>query len=244
MNPPTLTVSRRPAGEKASLLRRRGTVPGILYGHRVGNVSLACDEKILEKVLRSAGESTIIELHLEKTSVPVLVHEVQRHPVNSRISHVDFYALDLSKKVRTSVPTVAVGLSLAVKDLGGILVHQMQAVKVECLPKDLPASIEVDISGLANFHDKVTVASLHVDPAVKVLEDKEETVFTVVPPREEEKEEEKPVVAVEGVTPEGETVVAAEGAAPAEAEATKPTSAPAGATAGKKGGAKEKPDKK
>jgi large subunit ribosomal protein L25 len=210
MTAPSLAVSRRTLESAAKVLRRKGIIPGVLYGHKVGNLPIACEEKVLERVLQSAARGAIIELQLEHSTLPALVQDVQRNPVSDRVIHVDFHAIDLSKKVRTKIQTVPVGISPAVKEFEGVLIHQMQQVEVECLPQDLPKAIEVDISGLLHFHDKITIADLRVGRGMRILEEDGEVVFTVVPPREE-KEEEVPAVVeaaaevTEGgaVTPEG-----------------------------------------
>lgn len=208
----SLTVSsRKAAGKKVKLLRRQGRIPGVLYGYKVENQPIECQEQEFHKIFVKAGESTIVDLSLDKRKIPVLIHQIAMDPVSGKYAHVDFLALDLTKEVTTRVPLRTTGEAPGAKELGGILIHQREALTVRCLPKDLPHVIDVDISSLKNFHDTVTVSGLTLPLNVKVEENPDEILVSLQPPRKEE--EETPLAAVEAVAAEG---VATEGAVPAD----------------------------
>lgn len=213
-----LETSARPVAAKAKNLRRQGKIPAVYYGRGKTSLSLQLDYHTFRKIFEKAGENTLIDLSVDGKKVPVLVHDVQFDPVTDAISHVDFIHVDMEKEVTTSVKVVVVGLAPAVKNLGGILDLQKHEIKIRCLPKNLIHSIEVDVSGIVDFHTSVHVKELKVPTTVKVLDNPEDTVVTATPPRAEE--EAKPAEAVAAAVPgtEGAAVPAA-GAAPAEGAA-------------------------
>lgn len=216
---PLLTVQTRSArGKHAKALRRQNKVIGVLYGFKVENTPIECMEKEFHKVYVQAGESTIVDLQLEKKSIPVLIHDIAFDPITGQYTHVDFLALDLTKEVTTHVPLTLTGESSGVKELGGVLVRNRDTLTVRCLPKNLPHAIEVDISSLQNFHDSITVSALRIPANVKIEEKPDEIIASLIPPRKEE--EVAPAVTAEAVPAEGAVEGAA--AAPTEGAAAAP----------------------
>lgn len=198
-----LTASARAGG--ARKVRNLGFVPGVIYGHGITNQSVQIEAKTFQKAFEAAGETTLIELTVAGTVYPVLIRELQFHPLKDTITHVDFYRVNLSEKVKAEVPLEAVNEAPAVKDLSGILVRNIDALEIEALPQDLPHEIKVDISVLTNFDQVIHVKDLAVPAGVKVLADPEDVVMLVQPPRSEEElaqlseEAKEDVQAVEGV---------------------------------------------
>lgn len=216
---------------KPKHLRLKGRIPAVCYGKGRENIHVEMDYIPFVKAFKKAGENTIIDLSVgEGKQFPVLVHDLTFDPVTDEVAHVDFVFVDMAKEVTTSVKVHFVGVSLAVKDLGGILTTQKPEIRIRCLPKDLIHSIEVDISPIVDFRTSVHVKDLKVPGTIKVLDDQEAVVVTATPPKVEE-EVAKPAeaVAVEGAAP-------AEGATPAGAAPV------AGAEAGEK--KEKKADKK
>jgi large subunit ribosomal protein L25 len=206
----TITLKAEPRSQKrAKDLRKEKRVPGVLYGFDVENQPLECNEQAFHRVFVQAGESTVIDLDLSGSTVPVLIHEVSFDPVTSAYAHVDFFAPDMTKEVTAKIALRITGEAPAVKNLGAILVRNRDTVTVRCLPKDLPHDIPVDISLLENFHDAVLVSALSLPSTVAVLEEGDEIVASVQPPRKEE-EGEKAAPAegevAEGMAAEGEAV--------------------------------------
>lgn len=221
LNPSLNAFSRQIRGKKTKHLRKRGRIPAVVYGYEVKNQSVECAEQEFHKVFVKAGESTVVDLTIDKKKVPVLIHHLTCDPVTGQYAHIDFLAIDLTKEVTTHVPLRMIGVAPGVTELGGVLVHPRETLTVRCLPKDLPHAIDVDISSLKNFHDAVTVAALTLPPNVKVAEKAEEILVSLQPPRKEE--EVAPVVA-EAATAEG---AAAAGAPVAEgADASEKKGAP------------------
>ncbi|TSC72892.1 MAG: large subunit ribosomal protein L25 [Parcubacteria group bacterium Gr01-1014_38] len=183
-------VPRAQAG-RVNRLRREGFVPAILYGHGQSPFPLAVDARALSGVLRTVSSSTLLTLAVRGSDARrVLIQEVQHDPLTGHPLHVDFHQVDLKEKIRANVPVRAVGVSPAVKDLGGVLVQSIAEIEVEALPQDLPKEITMDLSKLATFVDRITVADLPIPPEVEVDARREDVVAVVSPPRTEEEIEE------------------------------------------------------
>ena len=181
--------NRTETGKQISKLRNQGLIPAVLYGKKVQNTNLSVNAGEFEKLLKKAGESTIVELVTDDNKKhSVIIHDVQYHFLKSHPIHVDFYEVSMTDKLKAHVTLEFKGESKAVKTLGGVLMKLLSEIEVECLPADLPHNVEVDISGLNTFSDTVHVRDLKVSPKVKILTSGEETVAKVQPPRNVEAE--------------------------------------------------------
>ena len=187
---------RQITGKQVAQLRRQGYVPAVIYGNNLENDLIQIEAKALRKVLAQAGTHQLIALQVgDKRPRMTLARELQIDSIKRSYLHVDFYAVNMKEKVTAQVPVVFEGVSPAVKDLDGILVHGMTEVEIECLPGDLIAAIEVNIESLVELDDMITVADLKVPSSITVLSDPESMVAKVEAPRIEEEavEEEAPV---------------------------------------------------
>jgi large subunit ribosomal protein L25 len=207
-------TKREVSGKKVKSLRIAGKLPAVLYGHNVETQQIEISEKDFAQAFKSAGESTLIDLAVDGKSQPVLIHEVQHHYLHGKPIHVDFYAVNMTEKIKVKVPVHFNGEAGAVKALGGTLVKNLSEIEVECLPGDIPQAFEVDISSLETFEDAIRVSSLKVEKNVTVMTPADEVIVTVAAPRTEEEmnalnaEIKEDVTAVEGVV-KPEPVVAA-----------------------------------
>ncbi|MDO8648561.1 MAG: 50S ribosomal protein L25 [Candidatus Peregrinibacteria bacterium] len=202
-----LQASARDTTSGAKALRRSGQVPCIVYGNKVPNAQLQCPENALRNAYVKAGKSSLVELDAAGKKIPVLFHTIDLDPVTDRLSHVDFYAVDLKKEVEALVALRFEGESLAVKEHGGILVTPLTSVKVKCLPSNLPHDLPVSIVSLVELHMSLTVADIALPNGVIVLDAPTTVIATVQEPRAEE------VVEAPVAPAEGEAAVAgAEGA--------------------------------
>lgn len=171
---------------------------GILYGSKTENQPLFVNLGEFKKVWKQAGESTIVELEFQTKNIPVLIYSVGLDPLSNEPRHVDFYAVDMSKKITASVPLSFVGESPAVK-IGGILVKVLHELEVEALPKDLPSELEADISSLKTFEDKITTGDIKVAGEVKIMAEPDEMVAFVEKAAEEEIEEPEQETKIEDI---------------------------------------------
>jgi large subunit ribosomal protein L25 len=190
---------RKDFGKKTEKIRQQGLVPSILYGPKVENIPLEIDLKEFEKAYKEAGESSLIEVKVDKKTFLVLIHAVEIDAVSQKPIHVDFYQPKLDEEIEATVPLVFEGESLAVKDFGGTLVKNVHELEVKALPQDLPHEIRVDISVLKTFDDSIAVKDLVLpgEGKVKILKEPEERIVFVAEPEKVEEElsktvEEKP----------------------------------------------------
>jgi large subunit ribosomal protein L25 len=219
-----LKASARAKGNPNEL-RRANAVPCVLYGNAVKSTNIQCVSMELTKAFTKAGENTLVDLDIDGTKVPVLFHELQYDPITGRITHVDFYAVNLKKEIEAPVPLRFTGESLAVKDFAAVLVTVQNHVTVRCLPMALPRDIEVSLTQLTQLHAAVKVSDLNVPAGVTIL-DNPETVLVIA--QEQRKEEEvaaAPAATAEGVPAAG--TATAEGVPAAGAAAAPEAAAPA-----------------
>lgn len=166
-------------------LRAKGLVPGVVYGGGRAAVTIAFDVAKFERLLATShgGVNTIIDLAgpAPVAGKTVIAKELQREAVRGRITHVDFYEVDLTTKIDVEVPIHLVGSPIGVVN-GGVLDQQLRELELMCLPNAIPDSIEVDVSGLdlgSNLH----VRDLRVPEGIDVKSDGDLTVATVLIPR-------------------------------------------------------------
>lgn len=157
----TRDAAAKPRDVRSSTPKR---VTAEFYGAGKENRQISLDYQEFRRILRDAGESSVIDLTIdEKDTEKVLVHDVQYHPITDEFLHVDFLNVDMNKPVTTHVPLSFTGESVAVKQLGGLLMHLKDSIEIRCLPADLPHDIQVDVSTLENFGDSIQVADLTLD---------------------------------------------------------------------------------
>ena len=201
-------------------VRAMHRVPAIMYGHglKPQSISVGCSE--FNKLLQSAGYSSLVDLSVDMESpIKVLIKEVQVEPLSMDPSHVDFYQVRMDEELTADIPLKFVGESRAVKEDGGTLIKSLDKIVVRCLPGNLPHEIEVALNTLITFEDAVTVASLVLPSGVVAMTDGKLTIATVARPMTEEelkKLEASTVADVTTVKTEGEEKKAAEEAKKAE----------------------------
>jgi large subunit ribosomal protein L25 len=200
-----LEASKRTVlGRHVRRLRAEGRVPGVVYGHHTASEAVAVDGGEFRKVFAKAGRTHLVDLVLDGgRPEKVLIKEVQKHPRHEGPQHVDLYRIDLKEKLQLEVPITIVGESPAVKQGDGDLLISLHAIRIECLPSDIPESIEVDVSELLEIDDAIRVHDLKFPESVTVLTGPEEMIVKVQAHRVAE----EPVAEAEGLE-EGE---AAEG---------------------------------
>ncbi len=158
----------------------------IVYGPGSENTMIKLKINDFVKVYEKAGESNLIELDVDGAGkIQVLIKEYQKSPLKGFFTHVDFYKVDMSKEVSAEIPLSFIGESKAVKELGALFIKNIDSLEVECLPKDLVDHIDVDISGLLEFGDVIQVKDIRVSASLKILNNLDDAVVSVVEPRED-----------------------------------------------------------
>lgn len=189
----------------ARQLRRAGRIPGVVYGHDAPQ-ALSVDEKDFFKAFNAITESTIIKLTVGSQERDVLIKTYDEDIRTGKILHIDFYEIERGKKLRTHIEVELVGSPRGVRE-GGVLEHSLYELEIECLPKDIPEHITVEIGDLETGHS-LHVSDIVIPEGVRVLNSPEQTVVAVVMPKaieeEETEEEEMEDVVGEEVEEEGE----------------------------------------
>ena len=190
---PKLAAAKRTiTGKKVAYLRRDGRLPAVVFGRGLESDSVSLDTHEFEVLRRHAGPNTLIDLSVDgATAAPVLVSDVQLHRVTRRPLHVDLYVVRMTEELTVDVALVSEGISEAVENGGGTLLHVIDHVRVRALPDHLPESIHYSIDSLATFDDAIHVRDLVIPSDATLLTDLDEVVAKVLPPRVEE----EPVVA-------------------------------------------------
>lgn len=185
----TLPALKRDKGA-ASLasLRVTGSIPAVVYGAHQASTPISVDAKAFAKVLREAGEATVVSLSGLGASLPTLIHEVARDPITDHPRHIDFYAITKGEKVEVAIPLSFVGESAAVA-AGANLVKVLHEIGVKADPMHLPHDIEVDLSALAAIDDKIHARDIKLPSGIELITEPEE-VIALAQAVVEEKEEE------------------------------------------------------
>ena len=182
------SLSRRGGAKR---LRATGRVPAIIYGRQAKPQNLEVNAKELEELIHhSASENMLVDLSVESDARPkrlALVQEIQHHPLEGDMLHVDFHEVAENEKVVVHVPLETVGEAAGVKTGGGVLEHILFKLKVRSLPKDLPEQIIVDVSHL-ELGKAVHLGEIKAPAGVEILGDKKIPVVAVALPRSEEEE--------------------------------------------------------
>jgi large subunit ribosomal protein L25 len=168
--------------EKAKGLRGEGYVPGVVYGHGESAVPIALEKKNLSQILEKAhGDNIVFNVRIDgQGEAKAILKEVQRDPVTREITHVDFQHIHAGEALTVQVPVLLTGSSPGVKQ-GGILEHTLRKVQARCLPSQIPDHFIVDISNLS-LGDSLHVKDIDAGP-VKILEDMDAAIVSVVVPR-------------------------------------------------------------
>lgn len=204
--------------KKVKSLRKEGILPCNVFGKKIKSQAIMLPLNDFLTAYTKAGETGLIELSIGTSKSPVLVSEVQLHPVTGTPLHVDFRQVDLKEKVVATVPFVIVGESPAEKTGLGNVVQHLSEVEVEALPMDLPDEFEVDSSILTEVDQAIAIKDLTFDKSKLTLEADPEQIIVKVEPLQKEEVVVAPVTEDASVSPEAGSEVKPEAGAPEEKE--------------------------
>ncbi|HQK99099.1 MAG TPA: 50S ribosomal protein L25, partial [Bacteroidia bacterium] len=179
----SITTQKRESTGKGSVkkYRNQGLIPCIVYDSKAKCKSILVNEKEFNQLFANIGEHTLITLDVDGKQDDVLVKDYQEHPVTERILHIDFYKVDPNKKIKTRIPIHSKGLPVGVRT-GGILEHYLHSLYIECLPKDIPHQIEVEVSSL-ELNQGIYVRDLKLGDKIKIHTPEDQAIFIVHTPR-------------------------------------------------------------
>ncbi len=171
-----------------SALRSAGSSPAVVYGAHHESTPITIDAIAFGKILKEAGEATIVSLSGLGAALPTLIHEVDFDPIKGFPRHVDFYAVTKGEKVQVAIPLNFIGASAAV-EAGANLVKVLHEIEVEADPMNLPHAIDVDLSTLVELNSQIHVKDLIIPAGVKPMLEPEEVVVLTQEIAAEKKEE-------------------------------------------------------
>jgi len=170
--------SRQKSGSaEARRMRKSGRIPAVIYGRQGKSVSIDMDNTEFLKGTKGISESTIVKVEVDGKSYDAFVKDTQRNIIDGKVLHIDFYEVESGVVLRAKVSLIFKGNPVGVRE-GGMLETPVHEIEVECLPKDLPERIEIDISGLKVNHS-IHVRDIPLAADVKVLSNLDQTVALV-----------------------------------------------------------------
>ncbi len=156
---------RETLGKKNRHIRKEGEIPAVVFGKGMESVNVALDYNSFEKTFKQSGETDLIDLSAESDKYKVLIKDVQFNPITTRFSHVSFYKPDLTVKTEAQVPVEVIGEenNELIKSGAALALQLVQEITVEALPEDIPHSFTIDISGITEIGQGVSVSQLEYD---------------------------------------------------------------------------------
>jgi large subunit ribosomal protein L25 len=195
---------RKDVGKLVKNVRRDGFIPAIVYGYKQEPMPISLEKRSSTLILNKVSGSTMLTLNIEGKEYSTLVRDVQRDHLRNEFLHLDFLVVSLTEKLRTAVSITLVGDAAVLKEYEALIVAGITEVEVEALPQDLPETIEVDVSGLAEIGDAIYLKDVPSPANVEILTDPEELIAVASAVKEEAVEEEVEAVleGEEGAEPE------------------------------------------
>lgn len=193
----TLPIISRDEAVSINKLRDNGSVPAVIYGPKQEPINISLDAKAFDKLRKTSGESTIIELTGLDKPIEVLIKGVDFNPMKKQVMHVDFYAIERGKEMTVHVALEFTGEAPVEHTKEGSVTKVLHEVEVTCMPNNLPSHIEVDLSTLITVEDKIHIKDLKVGKGVTILADAEDSVVVVTPAKSEVEAEEEEANAVD-----------------------------------------------
>jgi len=155
-------------------IRDKGHVPAVVYGQHMASTSIEVDRKELDDIIRHHGTNVMLDLQLGTNEVSVMLKDIQRNPLTKEIIHLDFQEVSHNEPIHTTVPIKLVGRG-RVESKDGVVQQQLRELHIECLPKFIPDSIEVDVTVLSPGHP-LRVADMEFGRELSVLNDPQEII--------------------------------------------------------------------
>ena len=205
---------RTVVGKGLNAMRREGQVPAVIHNHGSESIHVMAAEKELVRIYKEAGKHHPLNLEVGGKKYLALIKDVHFNPVKHELQHIVFQAIRQNEKVEAEVPIKLEG-EIPAEKVGLMVLHQLDAVQIEALPRNLPDEIIVDVTSLAELHDKITVEDLQVPEGVTILTDLDHPIATVVETKAQISEE------AEAEEAEGEAGESTEGEGNAEESANK-----------------------
>lgn len=198
--------TRNEKNDKPKKVRTSGYIPAVVYGAGFDNVNIKIKQNEFDHAFRLAGESNLINLSIDnKESIKVIVKDLQKNNIRGNVTHIDFYQINMNKKITTEIPLNFIGESSVVKELGGTIVKNTDSLEVECLPGNLVDHIDIDLSKLKTFADLIRLNDIELPHGMTLVSHTNEVVVSASEVAKEE-EVKQPVAEVAPEVKAGEAV--------------------------------------
>lgn len=189
-------------GKKVNRLRRAGILPATVYGKGIGPFAVQLSAREFEQTFKQSGRTSLIDVTVPgEPTRSVFVHAVQRHPVRRDVIHVDFLAVDLTHDITVAVPLHFAGEPDIAKRGEGVVNHLLNALEIRTLPANVPAHIEVDVSGLEGFDQNIRASNIALPENVALVTPADTIVVSLSPSRIEQEAEESVEATEEAAEP-------------------------------------------
>ncbi len=176
----TITVQPRTVfGKQLKKLRREGILPGNVYGKNFSSTAVQLPYKDFIGLYNKVGTTGLVDLEIDGKKHPVLIHNIAINTLTHDPIHADFFIVNLKEKITANVPIIAEGEASAVAEKKGILLQLLNEAEIEALPSDLPESIVVDVTSLAEVDEQITVEQLSTPTGVTLLNEANQAVFKI-----------------------------------------------------------------
>jgi large subunit ribosomal protein L25 len=172
-------------GKKLKKLRKENKIPANIYGQNFASTAIFVSQKDFINIYHRVQKTGIIYLKLDTKEIPVIISQIQLHPINHQILHIDFRKVDLKQKLITEVPIKIINQSPAVEQKGGYLLVNKEKLQIEAFPQSIPSEILIDISSLIELNQEIKVNQIKINGDYEIKNDPETTVVTVIPHKEE-----------------------------------------------------------
>ena len=202
--------AREVIGKKVNILRNDGIIPANIYGRGIDSVPVQIEWSEARGMLNSHGRNVLIQIQIEGEAQArsVVIRDFTRDPVNGSLQHIDFFQVDLTRKIQADIPVQLTGESFAVHTYGGILIQSLELLHVEALPTEMPESIQVSVESLEELESSLTVGDIQAPEGVSILTSPDVGLAQIARPRvEQEADELQEGEDTEDVTPSDDSEV-------------------------------------
>lgn len=173
--------SRKEKQKESKALRRAGIIPAVLYGQKEKNVNLKVKRQDVEKIFSHHDATGLIDLSIDGSEpIKTIIKDQQSDAIKGDIKHLDFYKVNMKHKIDVQVPLHFINESKAVKELGGMLIKNIETLEVKCLPAEMLDKIDIDLSLLNTFEDHIKVSDIKLPDNFEVLNNADDVIVHVM----------------------------------------------------------------
>lgn len=185
-----LKAEKRKDEKKMNELIKEGFVPAVIYGGKEENQNLKIKKNEFIKIYEEAGGSSLLDLIIDdKDSIKSIVKDVQIDHIKDTIRHIDFFRIDMNVPIEIDIPLEFTGSDKAIKDLGGMVLTNLETINAKCLPGNLIENLEVNLDKLKTLDDTIHIKDLDIPGSIEILDDENALIVSAALPTQEKEEE-------------------------------------------------------